>query len=273
MNSATANGLCYKDGSFQLVKDSCAVEVALRISINDTPFTVTMQTPGFEKELVRGLLYTEGILTDVLNYPQVNVVETDQDGNISGVNVLLDQEKLLKPFSDMRNLTSVSSCGLCGKTEIGELIPRRMTSGNVVLQPERFQSAFELMRKHQSAFDQSGGTHAAAAFDINGSMLDVKEDIGRHNAVDKVIGSLLLNHQLNQAACLIVSGRISYEIVAKCLSAGIPILASVSAPSDLAIRTSKENGLTLVAFCRGEKFTVYSHPERVSGAVPLEALN
>ena len=119
------------------------------------------------------------------------------------------------------------------------------------------------MSKKQAAFRESGGTHASAAFDKNGKLLGVMEDIGRHNAVDKLIGSLIINKKLEAAKFITVSGRISYEIVNKALSAGIPVLASVSAPSTMAVENAKNAGMTLMAFCRNNKLTVYAHTERV----------
>ena len=115
----------------------------------------------------------------------------------------------------------------------------------------------------QFAFHQSGGTHAAAAFTLHGELLCLKEDIGRHNAVDKVIGDLILTQKLDPASCLTVSGRVSYEIIIKCFKAGIPIIAAVSAPSSLAVDYAKELGITLLAFCRDKRATCYSHPRRV----------
>ena len=122
---------------------------------------------------------------------------------------------------------------------------------------------FESMSRHQEAFRQSGGTHACAAFTIDGELLDIQEDIGRHNAVDKVVGSLLLKNKLEQARCMTVSGRVSYEIVNKALSAGISFLASVSAPSSMAVTNANAAGMTLMAFCRNDKLTIYAHPEFV----------
>jgi FdhD protein len=132
------------------------------------------------------------------------------------------------------------------------------------LEVERVNDMFLKMRQHQNDFIQSGGTHAAGAFDIEGVLLSVQEDIGRHNAVDKVIGDLLINGKLSKAKCLTVSGRISYEIVNKVISAGIPFLASVSAPSSMAVDMAKEAGITLMAFCRNNKFTIYSNPQQIA---------
>ena len=131
------------------------------------------------------------------------------------------------------------------------------------LDPEMVGKMFTQMNSAQNTFKQSGGSHAAAAFTIEGKMLAIQEDIGRHNAVDKVIGSLLFQKQLQHAKCIVVSGRISYEIVNKCFLAGVPFLAAVSAPSSLAVDLSEQLGITLMAFCRENKFTAYCHLENI----------
>jgi len=263
MEDKRYDGFFYKQGNFSPVKDLLAFEEVLSIAINDVPFTITMRTPGNEVELVRGLLFTEGIYRDLENHPHIENVETNVDGYITKVNVILPEEKLLKSFSGTRNITSVSSCGLCGKTELDELSSDFLTVNEEVLDPTFVEKLFAEMRVHQNAFDQSGGTHAAAAFNFKGELLEVQEDIGRHNAVDKVIGALINKEKLKEALILTVSGRISYEIVSKALTACIPILASVSAPSTLAVETARQSGMTLLAFCRNDKLTVYTHPERM----------
>ena len=263
MEEKRYDGFFYKQGSFSPVKDLLAFEEVLSIAINDVPFTITMRTPGNEVELVRGLLFTEGIYRDLENHPHIEKVETNVDGYLTKVNVILPKEKLLKSFSGTRNITSVSSCGLCGKTELDELSSDVLPMNEEVLDPSFVEKLFAEMRVHQNAFDQSGGTHAAAAFNFMGELLEVQEDIGRHNAVDKVIGSLINKGKMKEAVVLTVSGRISYEIVSKALTACIPILASVSAPSTLAVETARQSGMTLLAFCRNDKLTVYTHPERM----------
>ncbi|MFT5479947.1 MAG: FdhD protein, partial [Bacteroidia bacterium] len=172
-------------------------------------------------------------------------------------------------FDSKRTSTSVSSCGICGKEDLSAI----ELCGNPLQDPVKFKSSdistmFETMAKAQDAFNSSGGCHAAAAFNTSLEMMVLMEDIGRHNAVDKVIGNLLNNNRLHDAKVILVSGRVSYEIVSKAYFAGIPILAAISAPSSLAVSTSRHFGLTLLGFCRGDKATAYSVPERLVAGTP-----
>ena len=263
MEEKRYEGMFYRQGIFSPVLDLLALEESLSISINDIPFTITMRTPGSESDLVRGLLFTEGIYQDIEMHPKLNIVETNVDGYPIKMDVLIPDENLLKEFSGTRSLTSFSSCGICGKTELDDITSISTLREDGIFDAALVERMFEKMRNHQSAFDQCGGTHAAAAFDLQGELLIVKEDIGRHNAVDKVIGSLIYEGKLNHAKFLTISGRISYEIVSKAFIAGIPFLGSVSAPSTLAVETANMAGMTLLAFCRNDKLTVYSHPERM----------
>jgi len=265
MEDKRYDGFFYKQGNFSPVKDLLAFEEVLSIAINDVPFTITMRTPGNEVELVRGLLFTEGIYRDLENHPHIENVETNVDGYITKVNVILPEEKLLKSFSGTRNITSVSSCGLCGKTELDELSSDFLTVNEEVLDPTFVEKLFAEMRVHQNAFDQSGGTHAAAAFNFKGELLEVQEDIGRHNAVDKLVGAQLLAGEIARCAesLLLVSGRASFELVQKTIAAGIPILAAVGAPSSLAVELAREAGATLLGFVRDDRFNIHSQPERI----------
>ncbi|MBK9736292.1 MAG: formate dehydrogenase accessory sulfurtransferase FdhD [Saprospiraceae bacterium] len=256
-------GLLFNNGVFSTVEDNLAVEVALSISVNGIPFTVTMQTPGKEKELVRGLLFTENIFQSIDYSYTFEITGVDTDGYISHVNVIIPQHLVLKDFVGNRNVISSSSCGICGRTELDDLGSNRITSPGL-LEPELVEHMFSQMSAEQSAFQQTGGTHAVGAFTIDGQLLCVQEDIGRHNAVDKVIGYLIENNLIHKAVCLTVSGRVSYEIVCKAKTAGIPFLASVSAPSSLAVETAEEAGITILAFCRKNKLTVYSNPGQVA---------
>ena len=249
-------------GGFSPVRDLLAVEVALQVSINDTPFTVTMRSPGHEKELVRGLLFTEGIYKAAGEESGFEITRVDEDGHVTAVNILLPEDKVEKAFAESRSLMSVSSCGLCGKTELDVLSTPCVSTGGR-LNPEIIPGLFLAMSDKQDSFRSCGGTHAAGAFDRTGTLLTVMEDIGRHNAVDKVIGYLLNRSRIDEAFCMTVSGRISYEIVSKAAAAGFSFLASVSAPSSLAIETAEAAGICLLAFCRNDKFTVYTYPERI----------
>ena len=237
----------------------------LKVVLNGNPFTITMRSPGNEEELIRGLLFTEDIYKDRDANPKIKTKQKNNLGYPTLVEVTVDPKKIRTRYLNSRNLLSVSSCGICGKTEL-EIPKKKKETRNKkqeTLSPAILENMFLQMRKKQKTFELSGGSHAAAAFTLSGELLTIQEDIGRHNAVDKVIGSLLLQKKLNRAQVLTVSGRISYEIVSKCFVGGMAFLAAVSAPSSLAVDFSKELGITLMAFCRDGKFTVYSNPQRV----------
>lgn len=255
-------GLHYREGKFSEVKDALAVEESLLISVNGETLTVTMRTPGAEEELVRGLLYTEEIYRDT-GEPEYAVVSRNEKGYITEIDTRIPDGRILKDFAGTRNIISASSCGLCGRTDFEETLSTNTINEYGTIPAGLVESLFTKMNEAQAEFRLSGGTHAAAAFTLSGALLDVREDIGRHNAVDKVIGGLLRKGKLEQARILTVSGRISYEIVNKARSAGFPFVASVSAPSTMAVEHALAAGMTLMAFCRNDRLTVYAHPERV----------
>jgi FdhD protein len=245
------------------IVDSLTIEGALQIDINDNPFTVSMRTPGEDAALVRGILHSEDLLDDVHFNPELILKEENEDGIVTIVNLNIPEEKLGKGYSNSRSLLSVSSCGICGKTELSDLaFVGKTIDDDKKIDIALIHQLFEKMKMLQDDFRQSGGTHAAAVFTIDGRLICSMEDIGRHNAVDKVIGKLLLQDRLDQARIMTVSGRISYEIVIKCFKARIPFLAAVSAPSSLAVDYAKELGITLFAFCRDQRATCYSNPQR-----------
>jgi FdhD protein len=256
-------GKKFDEGEAGKTVDSLTIEEALQININNKAFTVSMRTPGEDASLVRGLLHSEGIINDSKFKPDVILKKENEDGIVTIVNVMIPEDKLGSGYSNSRSLLSVSSCGICGKTELSDLAFIGKTIDDTQkIDINLIHQMFSTMGTFQHDFKQSGGTHAAAAFSINGEMLCAMEDIGRHNAVDKVIGKLITLESLDQAKVITVSGRISYEIVIKCFKAQIPFLAAVSAPSSLAVDFAKELGITLFAFCRDERATCYSHPQR-----------
>lgn len=256
-------GKKFDEGTSSKILDALTIEEALQININDQAFTVSMRTPGEDASLVRGLLHSEGIINDSKFKPDIVLKEENEDGIVTIVNVAIPEDKLGSGYSNSRSLLSVSSCGICGKTELSDLAFIGKTIDDTQkIDIKLIHQMFATMGKFQHDFKQSGGTHAAAAFSITGEMLCAMEDIGRHNAVDKVIGKLITLDRLDQAKVITVSGRISYEIVIKCFKAQLPFLAAVSAPSSLAVDFAKELGITLFAFCRDERATCYSHPER-----------
>jgi FdhD protein len=262
------------------VTDHLAVEHPLSISVNAEPFTLTMHTPGHEEDLIRGLLFSEGVYKKREGKLHILITDTSDEDYISRVNVHIAEGDFDKSQINKRNLLSVASCGICGRTElqgyrgegIGEIEKGIGERGDLLCNinspkgafygsPEEdggLVEMFECLRGGQVGFELSGGSHAAGAFDKDGKMLVSREDIGRHNAVDKVVGHLLNTGKLKEAKYLLVSGRVSYEIVTKCFTAGIPILAAVSAPSSLAVDFAKELGITLYGFCRENRATRYS---------------
>ncbi|HNQ13107.1 MAG TPA: formate dehydrogenase accessory sulfurtransferase FdhD [Bacteroidia bacterium] len=253
----------FQSNSYSEVNDTLSVEALLNISINQVPFSITMRSPGNEFELIRGLLFSEGIVTQSDAKLSYNIVSKNSDGIIDTIDVQIDTAFLDREFSGDRNLASVSSCGLCGKTELIESEFKTMKDTLYRVSSNQINEMFIEMSKHQLDFSQSGGVHAAAAFDHQANLMIAMEDIGRHNAVDKVVGHLIDHTLLSKAKALLVSGRISYEISSKAAQAGFEVLASVSAPSSLAVDYCHEHGITLLAFCREHKHTVYSHSFRL----------
>lgn len=245
--------------------DALTVEEALQININGKPFTVTMRTPGNDESLIRGLLHSEDLISNKLFNPEIVLKKENKASIITIANITVPENELGNGYANSRSMLSVSSCGICGRTELAEL-NFKYTPNNVNkrIDSDLIPSLFNKMNVLQHDFNKSGGTHAAAAFTIDGRLICVMEDIGRHNAVDKVIGELILSKQLKEAKILTVSGRVSYEIIMKCFKANLPFLAAVSAPSSLAVDYAKEFGITLFGFCRDGRATCYSHVNRLN---------
>lgn len=269
---ATSNyeGKRFENNDVSKTLDALTVEEALQININGKAFTVTMRTPGDDLSLVRGLLHSEGVINDHQYSPDVVMKKENDEGIVTIVDLSIPSEKLGEGYTNSRSLLSVSSCGICGRTELEDLsFIGKVLDEKKILEIDVIHTMFNKMNQVQRAFHQSGGSHAAAAFDNSGNLLSSREDIGRHNAVDKVIGDLILDENLKSAIAITVSGRISYEIIVKTFKAKIPILCAVSAPSTLAVDYAKELGITLLAFCREGRATCYSNPHRIK----IENLN
>lgn len=261
-----------------LVEDHVAVEEPLEIRLGyksatgrtATSLSITMRTPGFDAELAVGFLHSESIVTrreDIQNVEHCgppapdtgihNIVRVDLASHVT-----VDLDRL------QRHFYTTSSCGVCGKSSLEAL----RTTGAVRLDSDTARFSRDILtampgalRERQQTFDQTGGLHAAAVFDSRGEILVVHEDVGRHNAVDKVIGTLLMRNQLPASNLgLLVSGRASFELMQKTLVAGIPLLAAVSAPSSLAVQLANEFNVSLVGFLRGETFNIYSAGERIT---------
>jgi FdhD protein len=253
----------FKKGSVTKVTDPLTVESPLQININASPFSVVMQTPGAEKELVTGLLFAEDVIK---NFQKVAWEFTkNENGLIDIVDISTAAENLAGGYKSARSLLSVSSCGICGKREIEELMPIAAKLNNQL--SISFNDIFKLqqsLKLNQKIFKETGGLHGVALFDKELNLLIVSEDIGRHNALDKCVGSLILAQKNSEAKFMAFSGRISYEIVSKAFRAKIAFITAVSAPSSLAVDFAKEFGLTIVGFTRDNKATCYSNPSRIS---------
>jgi len=226
-----------------------------------------MRTPGHDEELAAGFLWSEGI---VESQKQIGEIRQDKSATGAAANVIdVDLQESLFELEDLqRNFFAASSCGICGKASI-EAIRRRglkPPDANFRVAAEILVAFPDRLRAEQEVFGRTGGLHAAALFGASGNLLAVREDIGRHNAVDKIIGWALLQDRLPLSAhVLMVSGRGGFEIIQKALTAGIPVVASVSAPSSLAVKLARELGLTLIGFLRERRFVIYSGQDRCVG--------
>lgn len=250
----------WDNGKVRAVSDSLAAEEPLEIRLGTTPLSVTMRTPGHDLELAAGFLLTEGIIRSADEIASLRPIENTETRKSNGVEVILNNSSFAA--GDLqRNFFAASSCGICGKTSIEAIRVRglRQPDSEFRVDPEMLCALPDRLREEQAVFNRTGGLHAAALFDGEGQLLAVREDIGRHNAVDKVVGWALRSGQLPLSRhVLMVSGRGGFEIVQKALAASIPVLASVSAPSSLAVKLAREMGLTLVGFLRGRRFVVYA---------------
>ena len=259
----------HEDGSTTWADDILVTEEPLEIRLGHGPLydrkefrlSVTMRTPGHDEELALGFLFTEGLIADpaeVVRVEHCTHVKPEERGNVVRAELCPDVE--LDPARWQRNFYTTSSCGVCGKSSLEAVHAqcRRTITPWGYVDPAVITALPERMREAQTVFKYTGGIHAAALFDRQGKLLLLREDIGRHNAVDKLIGAALLAY-LPLATCqLLVSGRAGFELVQKCVVAGIPLMAAVGAPSSLAVDLARAHGLTLVGFLRGDRFNVYS---------------
>jgi FdhD protein len=238
------------------------VEVPVQLFIEEEPLTVSMCTPTHIREWAFGILFTEGIIRSAEQVLSYSEEEVDHQ-----ITIRVSLNNATQAITNKRSLLSVSACGICGKTAFEPASRSDDEQSSMTLNDDDLRSMtlrddiakmMVQLREVQSLFEETGGCHAAGVFNREGQLIFASEDIGRHNAVDKVIGHLLLNNQLRSAKYIVVSGRVSYEIVAKCFAAGIPNLAAVSSPSSLAVDFAKELGLSLFAFCRENRITQYA---------------
>jgi FdhD protein len=261
----------------EALTDSVAVEEPLEIRLGYTTpdgratrsISITMRTPGNDQELAAGFLFTEAIISQASDIASIETCgpPAPDSGNHNVIRVDLAASVTVDLGRLQRHFYTTSSCGVCGKTSLDALRvngaePLEMT--DTTFSRAVLTGIPEALREAQHTFDKTGGLHAAAAFNSEGDLIVVMEDVGRHNAVDKVVGSLLLNNSLpaNNLG-LMVSGRTSFELMQKTLVAGMPLLAAVSAPSSLAVQLAKEFNMSLIGFLRGDTFNIYAGEERI----------
>jgi FdhD protein len=268
-----------RDGDTETEReDLLAVEEPLEIRIRSeegvavSSFVTTMRTPGDDEELAAGLLFAEGVLAgckDLLGFERPSDPRIDPELKANVLIAGLSPEAFGRAGKLQRGTVMGSACGVCGKTSIENVIPADIPplSCPLPVTPELLYALPQRMRERQSLFTRTGGLHAAGLFSPGGELLEIREDIGRHNATDKLVGAFLLRDSLPLSdRILVVSGRAGFEIVQKAFAAGIAMVASVSAPSSLAASLAEASGITLVGFLRGRRFNVYANPWRVAKA-------
>src|SRR5208282_1839372 len=247
--------------------EKLAVEEPLEIRLAGRRFMLTMRTPGHDEELAAGFLFTEGFINDATELGEIRRVRGPKGAlEPNAIDIVLNVPSDRLRIRLKRNFVMSSSCGVCGKTSI-DSIRRRVApaSGSARVAPATLLALSEKLRAGQRVFAVTGGLHGAAIFALDGTMLAIREDVGRHTAVDKVIGYALTNAMVPLSRHLMmVSGRLSFEIVQKAAAAGVPILAAVSAPSSLAVELAEEIGMTLVGFLRDGSFNIYTRPDRIA---------
>ena len=251
-------------------RDYVAVEEPMEVRVNGASFAVIMRTPGADRDLAAGFLLAEDVIRHA---DEIGTIEYCQDvtdeGRDNTLNVTVTGgavERLEARLGERRQVMMTASCGLCGRRTIESLQSRVAAVGGAwTVTTEVIASLPERLRAAQAVFESTGGLHAAGLFDRAGQLQLSAEDVGRHNAVDKIVGRTLLEgkHPLDHSI-LLVSGRTSFELVQKALLAGIPLIAAVSAPSSLAIDLAEQAGITLCGFVRGPRFNIYSHAHRIS---------
>jgi FdhD protein len=259
------------DGTTRRTQDVLAAEEPLELRVNGKPLAVTMRTPGHDVELAHGFLLSEGVIgsfDDIQVARYCDGVDEQGRNTYNLLDIALAEHVPAPDASVERNFYTTSSCGVCGKAALDAIKLKSRFSpaadATTITQDVLFGLP-ESLRAQQKVFDATGGLHAAGLFTADGELLSLREDVGRHNAVDKVLGWALLHDKVPaEGTVLQVSGRASFELVQKAAMAGIPVLAAVSAPSSLAVELAAELGVTLVGFLRGRSATVYAHSQRIT---------
>lgn len=262
MSMTTPWPVLHTDGGIrETVTDQLVTEGPLEIRLDGTPLAVLMRTPGNDEDLILGFAITEGI---ALGPSEVNMVQPAAD-SIAGnqMEIVLGPGVRVDPEQFRRSMFASSSCGVCGKASIDALrVAAPPPPAGPVLTTAGVLRLPQLMSEAQSTFEVTGGLHAAAAFDADGELLAIREDVGRHNAVDKTVGALARRRWPLGELVMLVSGRVSFEVVQKAAVAGIPVVCGVSAASSLAVELADELGITVIGFLREQSFNVYSRPDR-----------
>lgn len=248
--------------------DSLAAEEPLEIRVAGTSFAVTMRTPGDDFDLVAGFLVSEGVVSRPDQLRAMRYCAGEDENTYNVIDVGVTGPGAVVAAARERNVYTSSSCGVCGLASIDAVATTSafdVAADEVQVKAELLAALPDRLREQQAVFERTGGLHAAGLFDAEGRVLAVREDVGRHNAVDKVVGHALREDRLPLAGTVLqVSGRASFELVQKAAMAGIPVLAAVSAPSSLAVDLADRLGVTLVGFSRGASFNLYTHPGRVA---------
>lgn len=258
----------YESGKLREQPDEVAVEEPLEIRVEGQSLAVVMRTPGHDRELAAGFVLSEGIIKSAKELFDITTcIVPGTTGKGNAVDVGLIHPGSFDPSKLSRHVFTSASCGICSKTSIDAVLRRRKPLTNsVCVAPEVILSLPRKLSRRQEAFHRSGGLHACALFDLDGTLLEVREDVGRHNALDKLIGWALLEKRLPLHDHLVLlSGRASFEMMQKAYSAGLPIVVAISAPSSLAVEFARESGQTLAGFVRGQAMNVYAGPERIVG--------
>jgi len=250
-------------------QDLVAVEEPLAIRLGETTVSITMRTPGHDPDLAVGFLFTEGIVEDPAHIISIRHVKAEGNQRQAGNTIIVELKPGFEVDSERfrRNFYATSSCGICGKASLAaiEVAPRRpLREPAPVFKAELIHSLPELLRRSQAVFERTGGLHAAALFSDKGELLGLREDVGRHNALDKLIGfGLRADSVTLEESLVLMSSRAGFEIVQKTVMAGVPVLAAVGAPSSLAVEAARRFGITLLGFVRDGRFNIYSGEKRI----------
>jgi FdhD protein len=270
ISSRTVSLTRYEAGTAQPFDDELAAEEPLEIRVEGQSIAVVMRTPGHDRELAAGFLLAEGIIKSARDVFDITTcVAAGAAGKGNTVDVGLAAPGAFDPAKFSRHVITSASCGVCSKTSIDAVLKRRkpLPLDGLRVAPELLLGLPRRLARHQETFKRTGGLHACALFDRSGKLVAVREDVGRHNALDKLLGWALLEKMLPlRESVLLLSGRTSFEMMQKAYAGGVPIVAAISAPSSLAVEFARESGQTLAGFLRGRSMNVYTGAERVVNA-------